>query len=383
MTSQIKKIWLLATLVIIALFLRLSDINEASYFNYDEARDAVAERAILAGKLTLLGPETTLGNVTTYFGPAHYYLMAPALFLSRLDPIGPYIFTALLGVLTSLVIWIWTRSFLSALFYAVFPIAVFFNRVSWNPNTIPFFIASGFLLLKEKRTFLSGFFFGIALQLHWTAGLMIFIAAAVYLRDIFTKKFLMFILGLVLGLTPVILFDIRHDFLYLRSLAALIIGANAGHGFPMHYFLGFLPLLAALIKFLPKPLVKIIIPLCFVISILVIFSLKKNHQYTINSIKSISAVISRDQKNNSLPFNVVSENSSDARGYSYRYFLTNSNLTPLGPGEYSVSDHIYVVTNKDINEILKSPLYEITSFNPKNVSKVWTVSGSNLYRLEK
>jgi hypothetical protein len=382
---RIQKIVALAILIFLSLFLRLYRLNETSYFNYDEARDAIAERAITQGHLTLLGPETVLGNITTYFGPAHYYLMAPALFASHLDPLGPYIFTTFLATLTALIIWLWSRSYLAAIFYATFPIAVFFGRNAWNPNAIPFFVAAGFCLIKQKRYLLSGIFFGIAIQLHWTAGLLLLLASLFLIKEKLAGRIIPLLFGSLLGLLPIIIFDFRHDFLYLRSLVNLTSNMSASHGFPIHYLIGLLPLLAFLTKFVPKKIMAIIIPVLFTASLYMVFSLKANHQYTIDFVRSVSRVISQEEKleNPTLPFNIVSEISTDARAFSYRYFLGNFGVKPLGPEEYPVADHLYVMTDKNMVSIIMSPLYEISSFKPRVVSKVWTVSKYYVYRLEK
>ena len=65
--------------------------------------------------------------------------MAPALAFSNFDPLGPYFLTAFIGGLTAVLL---AKYFSPAagLFYAVFPIAVIYNRWAWNPNTIPFLI---------------------------------------------------------------------------------------------------------------------------------------------------------------------------------------------------------------------------------------------------
>lgn len=111
----------------------------------DEGRDVViVRRFVTAFDLMLVGPGTSIGNM--YLGPLYYYLMAPALFLAGLSPVGPAIQVALLGVVTIWFVW-WTgqkwlgktAGLVAAGFYAISPTVIIFSRSSWNPNIMPFF----------------------------------------------------------------------------------------------------------------------------------------------------------------------------------------------------------------------------------------------------
>ena len=90
---------LLVLILSLALFLRLYRISEFMTFLGDEGRDVrVVRDLITKGNLVFIGPMTSIGNM--YLGPLYYYLIAPALFLSNLSPVGPAVMVALLSVLT-------------------------------------------------------------------------------------------------------------------------------------------------------------------------------------------------------------------------------------------------------------------------------------------
>ena len=139
------EVFLVAFIVLVALFLRLYKISDFLTFLGDEGRDVrVVRDLITKGDLIFIGPQTSVGNM--YLGPLYYYLIAPALFLSRLDPVGPAVANALIGTLTVFLTWLVTRQWfgrvagvLSSLFFAISPVGIIYSRSSWNPNPAPLF----------------------------------------------------------------------------------------------------------------------------------------------------------------------------------------------------------------------------------------------------
>ena len=72
-------------ITLLSLYLRLYRIGEFMTFLGDEGRDVrIVRDLITKGNLVFIGPRTSIGNM--YLGPLYYYMMAPALFLSRLNP---------------------------------------------------------------------------------------------------------------------------------------------------------------------------------------------------------------------------------------------------------------------------------------------------------
>ncbi|MEK7127559.1 MAG: hypothetical protein AAB838_02425 [Patescibacteria group bacterium] len=341
-----------------AVLLRIWHLPETAQFSYDEARDATAEKSILNGTLTLLGPESQIGSKTIYFGPLHYYLMAPALKFSDYNPLGPYFLTAIIGGLTAALL-AYFFSPAAGFFYAVFPLAVIYNRWAWNPNTIPFFIVLALIFASKNKYFFAGLFAGLATQLHWSAILILIFM----LRP-------KVILGFIFGLLPIIIFDLRYNFLYSRSLLELINGPIS-RGLTWHYFLWLIPILA--IK-LPKKILLILI----IVSVILIKIPKSVDALNPYYVRQMAKIIAYDQlEKPDLTFNVVSFYGGDFRANNLRYFLE---VSPLGYSEYDVADHLYVVAPESP---MYNGLWEIRSFNPKRISKTWQVGGTNIYRLEK
>lgn len=217
-------------------FLRLYRIADYMTFLGDEGRDALAlKRMIVDHKFRLIGPVTSIGNM--YLGPLYYYLVAPAMLLSGLSPVGPSVFVALLSVATIGLIWWAGREFfnreaglIAALLYAVSPVVIIYSRSSWNPNVMPFFALLtlfGLWRIWQKHQFYYlpwlGIFLSFAVQSHYL-GLLLFPTVGLFwlatlrslwLKRLPRKKFLLSTLGLVfffslLTILPLVWFDLRH-----------------------------------------------------------------------------------------------------------------------------------------------------------------------------
>lgn len=223
------KLALIFLVIAVSAFTHLYQIDKTYIFQNDEGRDAlIAFKMIDSSRPVLLGPETSVGNM--YLGPFYYYLMVPSLILSKLDPVGPAIMVAILGILTTYLIYLLgKKSFhyyvgvVSALFYALSPIMLHHSRSSWNPNVLPFFVALLLLLPNLKKPIWQvcfGFLVGIIFQLHYVAlilpGFIFLTTSFSYLKELKFKPFLIFclvaLIGFLISSSPFWLFESRHDF---------------------------------------------------------------------------------------------------------------------------------------------------------------------------
>lgn len=381
-----KELLAIVLIIVFASFLRFYRLPELAKISYDEARDLIAARQIITrGKLTLIGPETTVGNKTFYFGPLHYYLIAPALAIARFNPLGPIFLTAILGVITALLIYLTSRKISSGLFYAVFPLAVIFNRWAWNPNTIPLFIAIALYFLFRRKTILSGIFLGLATQLHFTAALsLLLILPYVFIKGGGKKSIIRLICGVIIGISPLIIFELRHNFFSIKNIFGLLVSPEAsGRSLNWHYFIWSFPFLSLMVGSLNKYLRITIISVSLTISLFWLLSQKPDFARNPRTIEKIALLIATDQQTSQQNFNVATFTDSDTRATSYRYFLELKGTVPLDVLEYSVADHLYVISYDGPSKILYNKTYEISSFQPKRVSRFWTVGDENIYRLER
>ena len=237
----------LSLIIALGAFLRFYNIRRYILFLGDEGRDALVVYNILHGDLTLLGPTSSVGGF--FLGPIYYYMMAPFLFLSRYDPVGPAIMVALIGLLTIFLVYALGKEFfgkvaglIAALLYAVSPIVIIYSRSSWNPNVFPFFTLSSlytlYLAVKKNKWWLfalSGFLMGINLQIHYLAtfvgAIMFFYVTFVnfrprliWIKELIRRYALMFI-GFLFGFSPFILFELRHEFSNSQNIIRFILNS--------------------------------------------------------------------------------------------------------------------------------------------------------------
>lgn len=227
---------LLFIIITIALFLRLHRIGEFMTFLGDEGRDVrIVRDLITKGNLVFIGPQTSIGNM--YLGPLYYYLIAPALFLSNLNPVGPAVMVALLGVFTVFCTWYAGRTWfgkvsglIAALLYAVSPVAIIYSRSSWNPNPMPLFsllcIFGIYEVWQNKKYLwlpLIGIFYAFALQMHYLGLLLAPVLGLFWLvtfrkikkdkiiKQKFVKQTIIGVLLFLFLMSPLVLFDLKHQ----------------------------------------------------------------------------------------------------------------------------------------------------------------------------
>jgi 4-amino-4-deoxy-L-arabinose transferase-like glycosyltransferase len=193
------------------------------------------------GKFTLIGPETSVGNM--HLGPLFYYLMLPFFFL--FGTVGPSVETALFGGATAFLLWWVGREWFSekaglmaAFLYAVSPVAIALSRSAWNPNVMPFFALLaiwGVWWFWQKDRYwgmvMIGLGCSVAIQSHYMGLLLLPIAGLFWLlklKELLKTKnrrirsFLVWTgLGImtffVLSILPLIWFDLRHNFINYKA----------------------------------------------------------------------------------------------------------------------------------------------------------------------
>lgn len=213
----------------VAIFFRLWQIRDYVVFLGDEGRDMIVMRNMfLEKRLTFLGPTASVGGF--YLGPIYYWMAAPFLLLFRFDPVGPSYMVAIIGVATVYLLYrflkeaagFWPAILTSAL-YATAPLIVRYSRSSWNPNPLPFFALLMMYCLylainKKKYAFyvLAGACFGVVIQLHYLASVIIALALAIILINTSWRKWIIISLSIFIGaiitFSPFLVFEFKHNF---------------------------------------------------------------------------------------------------------------------------------------------------------------------------
>lgn len=236
---------ILSLIIGLGAVLRLWNLETKMRFIWDEGRDMSAIRHMLVNRdLTLLGPMNEIGGKIDFFGVFHYYLMAPALWLTNYQPIGPAVLTALLGIaclpLVFILIKKWSNQKIALMttgLYSISPLVIKYVRWPWNPNTTPFFgllfcLAVTQLQITKKLiwSFISGFLLGLLFQLHY---LSVFIGWFWGINWLFFSTWktkinhgLIFGLGFLLPNLTFVVFELRHKFFLSKILLASFTGGT-------------------------------------------------------------------------------------------------------------------------------------------------------------
>jgi len=230
-------------LLSLAAFLRFYRLEDLMVYLGDEGRDMLVVMDILKGKnFPLIGPRTSVGNL--YLGPLYYYMITPFVWFFKMEPLGPAVFVALLGVVTvPLFFFIVKKLFnqktalFSTILYLISPLVIEFSRSSWNPNPMPFFCLILMLLLyfwyQTKKPFFlysSVVCFALMLQLHYIIVLLIPYLIFLFYRQKNqvgnSKDFWRASIILLLLLSPLVIFDLTHNFVNLRGFAEILQGRS-------------------------------------------------------------------------------------------------------------------------------------------------------------
>jgi len=219
---MIKKIVLFVLLIAALIFTRVYNLDKTARFIWDESSDLVNIHQIFVEKnLTLIGPISEDGNKV--FGSLTYYMLLPFAVIGNFDPISTAYGASFWGSLTCLlIIYLGFKVNKKALFFLI-PIVLLWyplvetGRWAWNPNLIPFWITLSLIFYFKKSSLfklLSGLAMGLSVHLHY---LSIFAAAAFAIVILFEsikskklKDFFCYLLGLILALSPFVIFDITH-----------------------------------------------------------------------------------------------------------------------------------------------------------------------------
>jgi 4-amino-4-deoxy-L-arabinose transferase-like glycosyltransferase len=232
MKNFLKNNWLIILILLAGAFFRLYNISGYMTFLGDEGRDSIIVRNLLVHfDPILIGPGTSVGGM--YLGPLYYYFMAPFLLISNFSPIGPAVGVALLGVATIYLVFIvakeWfgkTAGLVSALLYSISPTVITYSHSSWNPNIMPFFsllsVYSIWKVWKYKKynwLLVTAISFAFVLQSHYLGVLIAPVLIVFWFLSKVPKKTTLISASVFIFLmSPLLIFDVRHDWMNTRAL---------------------------------------------------------------------------------------------------------------------------------------------------------------------
>lgn len=364
-------------ILLLAASLRLWNLPNRMVFLADQGRDMLrVYQLYTTRRLTLLGPPSSQGNF--FFGPLYYYLIAPGLILANFNPIGVSLTVILVDLAGLYFLYRLTQSAAVSLIYATNPLLIHWSQSALNPFFIPGFGLACLYCRKHHHLFLAGFIAGVMVQLHYSAALFVLLIFSLAPR---------FLLGLALGLSPLFVFELRHEFFNTKAILDFLTTPGQ-HYFNFHYLTFLVPFIFV---YLPRYLPALIVSLILLFQL---FRLDLNPpqgytmpvNWNLPSAKLAASLVAQDVRAaQPANFNIASTLDGDSRALPLRYLLISQFRTiPKGVEEYPQAQVLYLVTRLTRDEALSHGLWEISSFSPRRVTKTWLlIADINLYRLEK
>lgn len=197
-------------------------------FSFDHGRDAIAVLDLIKTfSLKFIGPWTSIQGL--FFGPGWYYLLAPLYWLLNGNPLAGPLTMLLLSLVT---IWLAYKHFgvFEAIIFASAPVFTIISVSAANPFPI---VLIGLLILialknPKKHFFKLGLL--ISLGFHFSSALAIFYLLIIPLILLLKKIKLnlkKLIVGFIIPFIPQLLFEIKNNFMEIRSLINYFIAGES------------------------------------------------------------------------------------------------------------------------------------------------------------
>lgn len=247
--NKIIRFFLIAS-ILIGLMFRLVNLRSNTIFNWDQENSLSypVKQILLDHHYPLIGASTSVGNL--HLGPLYPYLAAPVFAVFHMDPIAAPVSAFVFSLMTILLGFYLTYYFLNfdlallyTSIYSISALIISYDRIPWNVNLFPsasllvFYGLWGLLSIREKAHdkqdkqkllgihwcdfsyILLGFGILLGINSHFSViFLMLIVISFLLIHRIFNHKIYITILIVLLAFFPLILFELRHNFLLLSNV---------------------------------------------------------------------------------------------------------------------------------------------------------------------
>lgn len=249
MIKSILKFWPLIVIFALSFVLRIIKLEELFYFTYDESVFAfVGRRFALWHHIPLIGGATPFGfHVAPYF----YWFFGLTLTLGNLNPLIWGWMSALLGLLTTIMMFIVGKTLsnkkvaiTASIFWAFSYFANIYDRHFWGLTFGPLFslliIYCLFQIIKknEKYIYILGLLLALIIHADLSYYVFILLSAIVWFTfKIPVKRSTFFALFFIaVSFMPLIIFDLRHNFSNTRPVLSFFKQGRNNPGFNFDKF---------------------------------------------------------------------------------------------------------------------------------------------------
>jgi hypothetical protein len=228
--------FLILIICFITLFFSLLKLSKGYSFEWDQSDDATKVFSIITQKKPLLiGPRVSNDN-GFFVGPYHYYYLLPFYLFTKGDPVAGSYALIFVNILTTLISFILIKKITNRkiAFISSLLISVCLGKTCWSAmyasliSIITFYIC--YQAINKRFYFpLAMLFAGFISNIHLVPISLIPIILISFVLSKNKPKLNDIIFGIILFIIPfipLIVFDLRHDFLNSRKIILLITGQN-------------------------------------------------------------------------------------------------------------------------------------------------------------
>ncbi len=414
-----KELILLFLVMLVFIFLRSVYFTQHLNFSDDQGLQATdILQDYRQHKIPLIGNRASSPSYQGHFiyqGPAYYYMYFPFLLVTNFEPINSsYLFMLFCALMVvplyyGMKLLIDKRAaLLMVIIYTLSPYYLNYTRFHWNPNYQLSLLPALLLLMgfykkykSQKLFLLIAIFLGILFQFHYQ---FIFVILGIAVYYFLIKKnspllLIHFFIGLAIGFSPLLLFELKHDFYHIRTFLLFFQHRNelssAGSITTPHYYLSisfmFLVAFLGIIKNkLPKG--RIFIISCSVLAIfLFAWSAVDNFPNPQQSFWSPAPYWSYPDEYkaytiiksvNLKDYNVANLAYYNTESFVVKYLLKRDNVS-INYDDYYHNKYLFVI-KKSNTKIYDTLSYEVAFFKPSKVLKTWEINDHyNLYLLKR
>lgn len=376
--------------------LRMWRIEERMNFSMDQGKEMlVAWEMWQNKKVTLIGPEASMTYEGRHFfhGPITYYWLVALGVLGGWDPIRVTWLITLMSLVSMGCLYLAVKkrwggqtAWLTVVLWTLLPKAIDFAGLIWNPSLLLILVPISwwfFEIALEKRRWWMWLVVGVGLgwmvQSHFQAGLLVILVGVIlFFKKIRLDEWLGFVLGLIGGYLPLIVFDIRNDFYNVKTLWGWL-GSKKENGVEVQqfYFLWFLPLgIATAASWLKnkKWLMMVVVVTLLIWSVYEVGFVKQAKgmplSWNYNDLRRVEKII---LDNAGEEYNVINLLSGDTRFYPMRFLLIRDGAKILPEDNYENIGEAWVITSYELKTKQNLP-WEVEVNKDKKVVGKWEIN---------
>ncbi len=406
--KRLREILLVLFFALLFIVIRSLYLKNLFVFIFDQVSSSTTVLELWkAKKISLIGPPLSfvIEGKQIFFGGISYYIQLIFLLIGRFDPFwSTYAFMFFAGLMIIPLYYGIKKlihqnaAIIMVILYSLLPFSIESTITLWNPYflfaLLPLLVyLMG--LFKEKNG-LSVFFLiailnGVLFQLHYMYVFTVFGLLIYYFvfKRLGIKYFLVFLVGLCLGFGNMLLFEFRHNFYNLQTLAFYFTKPKtvASHWLADYYFSSIgLFVLLMILYVLRKRLTTIFCVGFFIIMLFVSFRYvtvdteKRNFPQNWHYADELKVYeIIKKNLNEIKDFNIFEFYVATAT--LPKYFLKRDNIE-INFDDYYYNKYLYMVYKDET--FTEDAAYEVHSFKPFKIVRIWKMNSSyNLYLLER